>query len=111
MKLRHSVCALSAVALIAACAAQTTQDVIHTAPDAAQCIESAVMSFVSGVPDVAGLIAHCGATVSDIEKVISDLKNKSTVDGGVSASPESAAKIAAWENAVVDYKAAHPGAK
>ena len=105
--MRRSVLCLGFVAAIAvACAAQ--QDIPKTAGDAAQCIESAVMSFVTGAPDVAGLIAHCGATIADIEKVIGDLKNQ---DGGVSASPERAAKIAAWEDALSKYKAAHPHAK
>lgn len=107
MKLRHASVSIAFVTMLAvACAAQ--QDIVKTVPDAAQCIESSIMSFVSGVPDIAGIMAHCGATVTDVEKVISDLKNQ---DAGVSASPERAARIGAWEKALDDYKASHPGAK
>ena len=97
----------SVSALIVACAAQ--QDIVKSVPDVAQCVQSAVTTFVTGVPDIAGLIAHCGATVADIEKVIADLENQ---DAGVaSASPERTAKIASWHKALNEYKAAHPGVK
>lgn len=110
MKLRHVSCSLAAVALIAACAAQ--QDIVKSVPDVAGCVESAVTTFVTGTPDIEGLIAHCGATVADIEKVITDLQTKDGgVDGSAGASPERAAKIAAWKDALVKYKAAHPSAK
>lgn len=96
--------------ILIACAAK--QDIIHSVPDALQCIESAFATAL-GTPDIGGLIAHCGATLADIEKVIADLENQDAgvADGAVSASPERAARIVMWKKAVADYKASHPNAK
>jgi hypothetical protein len=106
MRSHHLVGFVTAITL-AACAA--AQPIANTIPDAAQCIESAITSFVTGVPDIAGLIAHCGATIADIEKVIATLE--ASPDGGASANPQRAAQIQAWKTAVAQYKAAHPDAK
>ena len=79
-----------------ACTPAEQQQATKIAPEAAACV-FAVVEDVTVAPDIAGTIAKCGVTASDIYALVAELL--APKDAGVGASPDRAAHLQAWLDA------------
>lgn len=99
-----AVCATSQTA----CTPAEQQQISKIAPEAAACV-FAIVEDVSVAPDIAGTIAKCGVTASDIYALVASLLAQKSDAGADAALGVSASEphLIAWAQAAVEYDRAH----